>query len=133
MRALAERDPLSVYYECIDVSEAAKMLGRSHRQIKRRTAEVERQTSEAVPKLTELVGDTMRIVTRPPIIQPLPPEYADSVKRVIAAYAESLRVDRRLLFERFELVVARPTPALAQAVAAEWRNVGESSIRARCR
>ncbi|MEO6575769.1 MAG: DUF2252 domain-containing protein [Polyangiaceae bacterium] len=104
MRALGEMDPLSVYYEFVDATEAAQMLRRSRRQIRQRTAQVERQTHEAVPKLTELVGDTMRIVTRPPIIQPLPPEHAESARRVFAAYADSLRVDRRILFERFEVV-----------------------------
>lgn len=104
MRELAEMDPLSVYYECVDATEAFQILRRSERQIRRRTEQVKRQTLEAVPKLTELVGDTMRIVTRPPIIQPLPPEHRETARRVFAAYAESLRVDRRILFERFEVV-----------------------------
>ncbi len=104
MRELAQRDPLSVYYECVDASEAFRILQRSQKFVEKRTAEVERKSVEAVPKLTELVGDSMRIVTRPPIIQPLPPEQTETARRVFAAYAESLRADRRLLFERFEVV-----------------------------
>jgi uncharacterized protein (DUF2252 family) len=104
MQELATMDPLSAYYEHLDATEAARALGRSRSLIEERRHEAIRKTTDIVPKLTELVGKGMRIVTQPPIIQPLPPQYADKIRKVFADYHSSLREDRRILVERFHLV-----------------------------
>jgi uncharacterized protein (DUF2252 family) len=104
MRALAQMDPLSVYYERVEAKTAAKMMGQTPTRIAKREAKIARKCSEVVPKLTELVGDAMRIVTRPPIIQPLPTESANEVRRVFSEYCGSLREDRRILAERYRIV-----------------------------
>jgi uncharacterized protein (DUF2252 family) len=104
MRALARMDPLSVYYERVEVTTAARMMGLSPARQAKTEAKIARKCSEVVPKLTELIGDAMRIVTRPPIIQPLPTRSADEVQRVFAEYCRSLREDRRILAERYRIV-----------------------------
>ncbi len=80
------------------------MMGQSATRQAKTEAKIARKCSEVVPKLTELVGDTMRIVTRPPVIQPLPTQSADEVRRVFAEYCRSLREDRRILAERYAIV-----------------------------
>ena len=104
MRLLAKQDPISVYYERVDATRAARELRQSRAVTKRMAERVARKTAETVPKLTELVGKQLRILTRPPIIQPLPPQLSDGVRRVFADYYKSLRDDRRMLLERFHIV-----------------------------
>jgi uncharacterized protein (DUF2252 family) len=104
MRALARMDPLSVYYERVEATTAARMMRQTPATFAKREAKIARKCSEVVPKLTELVGDTMRIVTRPPIIQPLPTESAEEVQHVFSEYCASLREDRRILAQRYRIV-----------------------------
>ncbi len=104
MRALARLDPLSIYYERVEAAVAAKMMGQTPASFAKKEAKITRKCSEVVPKLTELVGDTMRIVTRPPVIQPLATEDSDEVRQVFAEYCSSLRDDRRILAERYQIV-----------------------------
>jgi uncharacterized protein (DUF2252 family) len=104
MRALARMDPLSVYYERVEATTAARMMGQSAARQAKTEAKIARKSSEIVPKLTELVGDSMRIVTRPPVIQPLPSQVSDEVHGVFSDYCASLREDRRILAERYRIV-----------------------------
>jgi uncharacterized protein (DUF2252 family) len=104
MRALARMDPLSVYYERVEATTAARMMGQSAARLAKTEAKIARKCSEIVPKLTELVGDSKRIVTRPPVIQPLPSHVADDVRHVFSDYCGSLREDRRILAERYRIV-----------------------------
>jgi uncharacterized protein (DUF2252 family) len=106
MRVLARMDPLSIYYERIGVTEAAKMLGKSAAQTAKKEAQIARKCSEVVPKLTELVGDAMRIVTRPPVIQPVPQDMADEVHRAFSDYCRTLREDRSILARQYRIVDA---------------------------
>ena len=69
-----------------------------------RRREVVRKSADVVPKLTELVGKDMRIVTLPPTVQPVPPQYSEMARRLFADYHASLREDRRILAERFRLI-----------------------------
>jgi uncharacterized protein (DUF2252 family) len=104
MRALARMDPLSVYYERVEATTAAKIMGQSAARRAKTAARIARKCSEVVPKLTELVGDSLRIVTRPPVIQPLAVESSEEVQRVFSDYCRSLRDDRRILAERYRVV-----------------------------
>ena len=104
MRRLARMDPISVYYERVEAAEAARMMGQSDRRLAKREAKIARKCSEIVPKLTELSGATMRIVTRPPVIQPLPSRVYQEVREVFSDYCRSLREDRRILAERYDIV-----------------------------
>ncbi len=104
MRALARMDPLSIYYERVEASTAAKMMGQSAVETAKNRSKIARKCSEVVPKLTELVGDAMRIVARPPVIQPLPAETNDLVRRVFSDYCSSLREDRRILAQQYRIV-----------------------------
>jgi uncharacterized protein (DUF2252 family) len=104
MRALAHLDPLSIYYERVEATTAAKMMGQTPAMIAKSEAKIARKCSEVVPKLTELVGDRMQIVTRPPVIQPLSTEASDEVRSVFSEYCASLRDDRRILAERYQIV-----------------------------
>jgi uncharacterized protein (DUF2252 family) len=104
MRELARMDPLSVYYERVEAMTAAKMMGQTAAGFAKTEAKIARKCSEVVPKLTELVGDTMQIVTRPPIIQPVPGDVVEEVQHIFSEYCASLREDRRILAERYRIV-----------------------------
>ncbi|HTB74787.1 MAG TPA: DUF2252 domain-containing protein [Polyangiaceae bacterium] len=104
MRALARLDPLSIYYERVEAASAGKMMGQTQEMMAKKAAKIARKCSEVVPKLTELVGDKMRIVTRPPVIQPLATEDSDEVRQVFSEYCSTLRDDRRILAQRYQIV-----------------------------
>ena len=105
MRALARMDPLSIYYERVEATDGREdvgPVGRSRRP--RNEAKIARKCSEVVPKLTELVGDAMRIVTRPPVIQPLPRTWPTRCVASSPTIAATLREDRRILAQQYRIV-----------------------------
>ena len=104
IRALSRMDPLSIYYERVEAMAAAKIMGKTEAEAEKQRAQIARKCADVVPKLTELDGAEMRIVARPPIIQPLPPERNEEARRVFAKYFTTLREDRRILAEQYRIV-----------------------------
>jgi len=108
MRAYADLPSLDVWYSRIDATAleraaaaagARKKALRGVRQAKKRTVGL------AVPKLTELVGNRRRIVDHPPLIYHSPQLHSEAFLRgLFTLYADSLRSDVRVLFDRYELV-----------------------------
>jgi uncharacterized protein (DUF2252 family) len=138
MAEFAEMSTLDVWYAHLSEAELlasvqaaitelssaadAKKLKKLKKQGKR-TQEIakkarSRDSTQALAKLGEMVDGRYRIVSQPPFIVPLRevhtiyPSFPDNVEAAVeqqlAAYARTLRPDRRRLLERFELVdVAR--------------------------
>ena len=107
MAELGTMGPLDVWYDRVDVAavlaiaalERAKDLKKQLRVSKIR----QRTSLRVLPKLTEQVNGTLKIVDDPPLISHLDPETFDG-EALIQDYAESLRADRRALLQRYQVL-----------------------------
>ena len=108
---------LDVWYARIDVEPAIAALrsrvdGRRYRQIERGLARAEAKDSlRALRKLTWEEDGELRIASNPPLITPLEEltdaaDAEEQLRRVIAAYRESLAPDRRHLAGSYRYVHA---------------------------
>jgi uncharacterized protein (DUF2252 family) len=115
MRAFADMHQLEVWYSRLDVDDAiaefgaqfkTKMMDRAQKQLaKART----RDSLSAFSKLTEVVGDEVRIVDQSPLIVPLaqldagdsPDAIFEGLHELLRNYRKSLEFDRRVLLEEF--------------------------------
>jgi hypothetical protein len=107
MAELGTMGPLDVWYDRVDVAavlaiaalERAKDLKKQLRVSKIR----QRTSLRVLPKLTEQVNGTLKIVDDPPLIGHLDPETFDG-EALIQEYAESLPADRRALLQRYQVL-----------------------------
>jgi len=94
---------LDVWYSRVDASTIiALSRGRRRRAVADRLARAQHHTSlDALPKLTEAVGDGRRFVEDPPLLTHVEECHTGWVEEVLARYRTTLSDERRLLLRRF--------------------------------
>jgi uncharacterized protein (DUF2252 family) len=117
MASFAGMTNLDVWYSHVDMENALKEYGSRFKpkvvkQTKKELAKARTKDSmTAFSKLTQVVDGQPRIIDQPPLIVPIeqlsPGEGRDALfgrlREVLRGYPETLEVDRRVLFEQFEL------------------------------
>ncbi|WP_406205984.1 DUF2252 domain-containing protein [Kitasatospora sp. NBC_01560] len=110
IRTLAGRGELDVWYARIDSEDLPAMVRKPKRrkQVEANLAHARRRTSlHAFGKLTETTGDgRRRIISDPPLIEPLPRNELRRVGKIFSDYRATLAEDRRVLLDRFHFVDA---------------------------
>jgi uncharacterized protein (DUF2252 family) len=115
IRQFAQMRYLDVWYARLDVAGiferwADEVTGRVTKRFERTLAKARRKDSlRALSRLTERVGDQLRIVSDPPLIVPIEEELApgegvsleDEVRALLGAYRQSLAGGARHLIERY--------------------------------
>ncbi|MEU9073289.1 DUF2252 domain-containing protein [Kitasatospora sp. NPDC004745] len=123
MRRLAGLGELDVWYARIDTEDLLPLL-RTPKQRKRFEAGIahaRRRTSlQAFEKLTEVRDGRRRIISAPPLIEPLKKDELRGVGRVFSDYRATLAEDRRVLLDRYRFVDAA------------MKVVGVGSVGTRC-
>ncbi|MFJ8621358.1 DUF2252 domain-containing protein [Kitasatospora sp. NPDC093550] len=109
MRRLAGLGELDVWYARVDTEQVLPLL-RKRRQRERAAAEfahARRRTNlQAFGKLTEERDGQRRIISAPPLIEPLKRSELRDVGKVFSDYRATLAEDRRVLLDRFRFVDA---------------------------
>jgi uncharacterized protein (DUF2252 family) len=135
MRQFAGMKNLDVWYAKLDVEPFVAHLARSVDSATRKRVEANiakartRDSSHALDKLTEVVDGTRRIISEPPLIQPVE-ELVDAATRArietelhdaLAAYRSTLQRDRRHLLEDYRLhQVARKVVGVGSVGMRSW-------------
>jgi uncharacterized protein (DUF2252 family) len=107
MATYAEMSQMEVWYAKIDSETIMSLLPEAGRGAGLKIAEKARRrdTMHALSRLTEVVDGRRRIIDDPPVVQHLAASTAgNTVQVIVDRYRETLTDERRLLFERFELV-----------------------------
>jgi uncharacterized protein (DUF2252 family) len=103
----AERSPLEVWYDRIDLAQAAAEAPdeRARRTRERLVAKAQQRVGEMLfPKMVRSEGGRLEIVDQPPLIfHPADLDAGDRVRKFLSLYRESLADDRRVLFDRYQL------------------------------
>ncbi len=111
MATYAEMSQMEVWYARVDSDSILALLPEGGRGAGVKIAEKARRrtTMHALRRLTEVVDGHRRIIDDPPVVEHLAASTAgNTVQVIVDRYRETLTDERRLLFERFELVdVAR--------------------------
>ena len=111
MRAFATMSQLDVWYSKVDIDEIMSMFpDQTHREGRKVVDKARRRTTlQALERMTEVVDGRRRIIDDPPIVEHLPDTTSvHAVHTVLDRYRDTLSEDRRVLFERFEVIdVAR--------------------------
>ena len=105
MLELAQLPPLEIWYDRIDANQVVAIAReRDAVELKRALRKVRHRTSlTALPKYTQVVDGTRRIIDDPPLIVHEARD-AGEPERMLAAYSASLPPDRRPLLERYRIV-----------------------------
>ena len=113
---------LDVWYSRVDASAIIALArGRRRRVVADRLARAQHHTSlDALPRLTEAVGDGRRFVEDPPLLTHVEECHTGWAEEVLARYRTTLSDERRLLLGRFR------TQDAARKV------VGVGSVGTRC-
>jgi uncharacterized protein (DUF2252 family) len=135
MLEFAAMSAMDVWYARLDVEDAitrfkAQLKGRALRQSESALAEARtRDSTQAVAKLTRVVGGQREIISDPPLIVPIEAlaaeldvdaSYAD-LHSVVGRYGRTLPPDRRHLLERFTLTrVARKVVGVGSVGTQSW-------------
>ena len=134
MQEFSEQSFLEVWYARLDVDDAisefqAQMKATTVKATEKMVAQAHTHDSmQALSKLTTLVGGQPRIISDPPLIEPIEEVYADEqasaihelVHGLLGKYQRTLQSDRKYLLQHFTLVqVARKV-------------VGVGSVGTRC-
>ncbi|MFJ3216686.1 DUF2252 domain-containing protein [Kitasatospora sp. NPDC086801] len=123
MRHLAGLGELDVWYSRIDTGDLLPLFRRP-RQRERAEADLtqaRRRTSlRAFGKLTEERDGQRRIISAPPLIEPLKPNELRDIGKVFSDYRATLAEDRRVLLDRYRFVDAA------------MKVVGVGSVGTRC-
>jgi uncharacterized protein (DUF2252 family) len=120
MRRFAEMPILSVWYAQLDVETAFKQLqtridGTARKRAEANVAKARtRDSTQALGKLTEVVNGERRIISSPPLIQPIEElvqgvdheELMETLRSLVRGYRRTLQSDRRHLLENFQLAHA---------------------------
>jgi uncharacterized protein (DUF2252 family) len=135
MHRFAAMTNLAVWYSHIDVEAAIKELRNEVGAAARKRAEANvakartRDSLQAFDKLTRVVGGQRRIVSDPPLVQPIDElwegrerdQIMDFVRGVIRSYRRTLPSDRRHLLEDFQLAdVARKVVGVGSVGTRAW-------------
>lgn len=135
MAELASMTNLEVWYSAIDVDALMAQLGANldGKALKRAEAQVAkartRDSHHAYAKLTHLVDGQRRIISDPPLIEPVSelfdPDQQEQLREAIhemfVRYRESLQHDRRRLLEEFRIVdVARKVVGVGSVGTRAW-------------
>ncbi len=111
MGRYAQMSQLDVWYSRVDIDTILSLLPAEIRATGVKVAEKARRrdTAQAVHRMTEMVDGRRRIIDDPPVVEHLPDSVTgNAVQVIVDRYRDTLADERRLLFERFELVdVAR--------------------------
>ncbi|MGW2866825.1 DUF2252 domain-containing protein [Kitasatospora sp. NPDC001225] len=109
MRRLAGRGELDVWYARVDTAQLLPLLAkpRQRRRAEAEFARARRRTSlQAFGKLTEERDGRRRIISAPPLIEPLRKTELRGVGKVFSDYRATLAEDRRVLLDRYRFVEA---------------------------
>jgi uncharacterized protein (DUF2252 family) len=135
MRTFAGMRNLDVWYASLDVgSRVAELRAVATRKQVRRTEQTlakarTRDSMHAFAKLTHVVDGDRRIISDPPLIEPIEDlaqgveadDLAEAVHDVLRAYRRTLESDRRYLLERYRLVhVARKVVGVGSVGTRAW-------------
>jgi uncharacterized protein (DUF2252 family) len=111
MGRYAQMSQLDVWYSRVDIDTILSLLPPEIRSTGVKIAEKARRrdTAHAVRRMTEVVDGRRRILDDPPLVEHMSDTVTgNAVQVIVDRYRETLTDERRLLFERFELVdVAR--------------------------
>jgi uncharacterized protein (DUF2252 family) len=110
LRELADMPTLSAWYSyldyetLIDLSETAELKRRRKKVLER---ELNKDALHEFIKLGHVIAEQPRIKDRPPLVfhhdEQKEPDFQEKVDFLLASYRESLPLDRRVLFDRYEL------------------------------
>ncbi|MEU1285242.1 DUF2252 domain-containing protein [Kitasatospora sp. NPDC005856] len=110
MRRLAGLGELDVWYERVDTAELLPMIREPayRKRVRAALAKARGRTNlQALAKLTEPGPDgTPRIVSDPPLLEPMDPEELPRLRQILLDYRDTLAEERATLLDRFELVHA---------------------------
>jgi uncharacterized protein (DUF2252 family) len=135
MRAFAGQHFMDVWYAHLDVDAAvsefrSQLLARGVKLTEKMVAKAHSQDSmRALSKLTTVAGGQRRIISDPPLIEPIEDIFADEqaaalyeqIRAVLGTYRRSLQSDRRRLLEYFRLVqVARKVVGVGSVGTRAW-------------
>jgi len=135
MRGFAKQKFLDVWYAHLDVEAAAsefrsQLKTRGVKRTEKMVARAHTQDSMlALSKLTTVVGGQRRIISDPPLIEPIEEIFPDEraaaiyaqIRAVLGTYRRTLQSDRRLLLEYFRLVqVARKVVGVGSVGTRAW-------------
>jgi uncharacterized protein (DUF2252 family) len=135
MRQFAAMPNLEVWYAHLEVEStlqrfSGELKAKQVKAVEKQMAKARtRDSLAAFSKLTEVVDGRARIVDQSPLIVPITKLAADEaaddifeeLRRLIRAYRSSLRADRRLLLEEFELQdVARKVVGVGSVGTRAW-------------
>ena len=135
MRGFAEQQFLDVWYAHLDVEAAiaefrSAMKAKSVKRTEKIVSQAQTQDSmRAVSKLTTVVDGRRRIISSPPLIEPIEEIFADErtaviykqVRTMLGKYQRSLQSDRKHLFDHFTLVqVARKVVGVGSVGTRAW-------------
>ena len=135
MRGFAEQQFLDVWYAHLDVEAAiaefrSAMKAKSVKRTEKIVSQAQTQDSmRAVSKLTTVVDGRRRIISSPPLIEPIEELFAGEraaviykqVRAMLGKYQRSLQSDRKHLFDHFTLVqVARKVVGVGSVGTRAW-------------
>jgi uncharacterized protein (DUF2252 family) len=130
IREFAEMRNLDIWYSKVDTNAVDEVVAQSVRpdvvesvrkELEKGIRKAQHRTNlEAMPKITELVGDRRRIINEPPLIHHLPEGDEITEAGVYEGYRSTLSVEHRSLLDRYTVV------DIAQKV------VGVGSVGTRC-
>ncbi len=135
MREFAGMKNLDVWYARLEVEPLLAQLRDSVSRSERKRAEANvakartRDSSHALDKLTEFVDGTRRIISEPPLIQPIEElfdaahqaDLHDELRNLVASYRDTLQPDRRHLLAEYQLSqVARKVVGVGSVGMRSW-------------
>jgi uncharacterized protein (DUF2252 family) len=135
MRDFATKRNLEVWYASLDVeSRVDELRAVATRKQVRRTEQTlakarTRDSMHAFSKLTHMVDGEPRIISEPPLIEPIEDlaqgveaeELSEALHEVLRSYRKTLETDRRHLLEQFRLVhVARKVVGVGSVGTRAW-------------
>jgi uncharacterized protein (DUF2252 family) len=135
MRAFAGQHFMDVWYAHLDVDTAvseyrSQLAARGVKYTEKMVAQAHTQDSmQALSKLTTAADGRRRIISNPPLIEPIEEIFADEqadaiyeqIRAVLGAYRRSLQSDRKHLLEYFTLVqVARKVVGVGSVGTRAW-------------
>ncbi len=135
MATFAGMNNLEVWYTVLDVESWLASLGKDVKAKARKRAEANvakartRDSHQAYGKLTEVVDGQPRIISDPPLIQPIAELFDDAdhervrteIHDIFVRYRRTLQSDRRRLLEEFRIIdVARKVVGVGSVGTRAW-------------
>ncbi|GLF95399.1 DUF2252 domain-containing protein [Streptomyces yaizuensis] len=106
MRTLADAGELAVWYARIDTTDVLPLVRPENRRlVEAQFARARRRTSlQALRKLTKVVNGERRIISDPPLLEPVGTLGRNTIRKIFTDYRSSLPEDRRQLLDAFRVV-----------------------------